>query len=385
MLKQLTLAACAALALGACSDDSDSTGPPSGRNATGAIYVQTNDASANQVVAFRRAADGQLTPLGSFATGGRGTGMPRLGSQGPMILSDDDQRLFVANVGSSEITTFAVTDAGLTMIGKVASGGTMPFSIALRGNLLYVLNAGSSAAAAAANITAFTVGATGTLTPIAGSARPLSTAYPAPAQVSFSPDGGTLVVTEKMTGKIDTYAVGANGLATGPVVHAANGITPFGFDFTSSGVFVVTEAFDAAPGQAAASSYSLAGASGFQLLSASVKNTEAEVCWAVISEDNQFAYVTNFGTGTLSSYRIAADGRLTLLQAIAGRTSQTLGPRDADLSTGGRYLYVLDIGFTDRATQAVNAFEVQADGGLRKIGAYPLPQFYAAAAGLAAR
>lgn len=384
-MKQLAIAACAALTLSACSDTPGATGPPSDRNATGAVYVQTNDASANQVVAFRRTANGQLAPLGSFATGGRGTGMPRLGSQGPMILSDDDQRLFVANVGSSEITSFAVTDAGLTMIGKVASGGTMPFSIALRGNLLYVLNAGSRAAAAAANITAFTVGAGGTLTPIAGSARPLSTAYPEPAQVSFSPDGATLVVTEKMTGKIDTYTVGANGLATGPVVHASNGQTPFGFDFTSRGVFVVTEAFDAAPGQAAASSYSLAGAGGFQLLSGSVKNTEAEVCWAVISEDDRFAYVTNFGTGTLSSYRVAADGRLTLLQAIAGRTSQTLGPRDADLSAGGRYLYVLDIGFTDRATQAVNAFEVQADGGLRKVGAYPLPQFYAAAAGLAAR
>jgi hypothetical protein len=49
------------------------------RNGGGtAVYTQTNDPAGNQVIAYGRAADGTLTPLGAFDTGGRGTGKPHL-------------------------------------------------------------------------------------------------------------------------------------------------------------------------------------------------------------------------------------------------------------------------------------------------------------------
>ena len=57
-----------------------------------------------------------------------------------------------------------------------------------------------------------------------------------PAQVEFSPRGNLLVVTEKMTNKIDTYTVGRRGLAEGPMVHNSVGITPFGFEFDRRGL-----------------------------------------------------------------------------------------------------------------------------------------------------
>ena len=34
-----------------------------------AVYLQTNDAEKNEVIAFRRGADGRLSPLGTYATG----------------------------------------------------------------------------------------------------------------------------------------------------------------------------------------------------------------------------------------------------------------------------------------------------------------------------
>ena len=40
------------------------------------VFVQTNDAAANQVVAFSRGDDGSLETLGWFDTGGRGDGVP---------------------------------------------------------------------------------------------------------------------------------------------------------------------------------------------------------------------------------------------------------------------------------------------------------------------
>ncbi len=392
MRTRFTLAL-ASLALAACADQASTppTGPaetpslarggPTG-NPTGAVYVQTNDARANEVVVFRRVANGKLSSVRSFATGGRGSGIPRLGSQGPVILSEDGERLFVANVGSSEISVFAVTNPGLTLVDKVASGGTAPYSLTLRGSLLYALNNGSRAAGSPANITAFTVSAAGRLTPLLGSTRPLSTAYPEPAQVSFSPDGGSLVVTEKATSIIDTYTVGSDGRASGPTAHPSNGETPFGFAFRQDGIFVVTEAHNAAPLAASASSYRLTG--GFTVISPSVRNGETDVCWTVITRDGRYAYITNFGSGTVSSYTIGANGGISLLEAVAARTARAEGPRDHDLSRDGEYLYVLDVGFANAASQAVNAFRVEADGRLTRIGAYPLPRFYPAVAGLAA-
>ena len=78
------------------------------------------------------------------------------------------------------------------------------------GSLVYVLNAGGSA-----NITAFRLSSAGELTTLAGSTRPFSAAAPSPAQVEFTPAGDRLVVTEKATNLILTYAVGAGVLGGG--------------------------------------------------------------------------------------------------------------------------------------------------------------------------
>ncbi|MBA3892413.1 MAG: beta-propeller fold lactonase family protein [Gemmatimonadales bacterium] len=372
------------LALGACSDRSSVTEPDRAdalarkpASGPGAVYVQTNTRGSNHVVVYGRAADGTLKRSGTFRTGGRGTGDPRLPSQGSVILSDDDKWLLVANVGSSEISVFAVSGGDLTLTDKVPSGGQMPFSLTLRGNLLYVLNAGGRAGGSD-NITAFTLSAVGQLSPLSGSTRPLSAANTDPAQVQFSPDGGTLVVTEKATDRIDTYAVGADGRASGPTVDDSNGDTPFGFAFTTTGYFVVTEAFDKAVGQAAASSYRLSGATGIEVVSGTVRNGETDVCWTVITRDDRYAFITNFGSGTLSSYGIGNDGTLTLIDAVAARTSAAQGPRDLDLSADGRFLYVIDVG-----THRVSGYEVESDGSLTavdQVGGLP-PTI----AGLAAR
>ena len=73
----------------------------------------------------------------------------------------------------------------------------MPVSVAARGRLVYVLNAGSD------NVTGFLLNNTGDLTAIPGSTRPLSGTGTGPAQVGFHPRGSQLVVTEKATNKID--------------------------------------------------------------------------------------------------------------------------------------------------------------------------------------
>ena len=117
----------------------------------------------------------------------------------------------------------------------------MPTSLTVDDGLLYVLNAGGGG-----SIVGFTVDH-GDLVQLAASARPLSGSATAPAQVSFTPAGEQLVVTERATQRIDLYAVGGDGYATGPTVVDSEGVTPFGFGFDNKGHLVVSEAFGGAP------------------------------------------------------------------------------------------------------------------------------------------
>src|SRR6266513_1546339 len=133
----------------------------------GAVYLQTNDASRNEIVAYGRRADGSLARIGDYETGGRGTGTPHLPSQRSVVLSDDGRYLLVVNAGSDELTLFAVESDGLRLSDRVPSGGATPTSIAVRGRLVYVLNNAS------ASIDGFEIAA-GKLEPLTDSKRPLS-------------------------------------------------------------------------------------------------------------------------------------------------------------------------------------------------------------------
>ncbi|MGI9111216.1 MAG: lactonase family protein [Gaiellaceae bacterium] len=340
----------------------------------GAVYAMTNDAAGNRVLAYARARDGSLSLQGAYATGGEGTSRIRLSSQGPVVLTENGRQLLVVNVGSSEISVFDVRRNGLELRTVVPSGGSTPNSITVRGKLVYVLNNGGTGLG---NITGFRLSRDSSLVQIAGSTRPLSAAGSDPAQVSFTPDGDSLVVTEKATNRILTWGVSDDDLPFAREVHDSHGVTPFGFDFTRDGTFVVTNAEEGIVGAATASSYTLEG--GFRTISGSVPDFRSEVCWTVISKDQRYAYVANFGDGTISSYTIGRDGSITLLESVAASTTPgQLSIRDADRSRDGRYLYAIDI-----TSRMVHGWAIEDDGSLTSIGAFPgLP---GTVAGLAAR
>jgi len=67
-----------------------------------AVFVMTNNADNNEVIAYTRDPNGTLRSARRFETGGRGSGgtVDPLGSQGSLTLSDDGSYLFAANAGS---------------------------------------------------------------------------------------------------------------------------------------------------------------------------------------------------------------------------------------------------------------------------------------------
>jgi 6-phosphogluconolactonase len=322
------------------------------------VYVQTNDAAKNEVIVFDRSAEGRLELLGRHETGGRGTGKPHLASQSSLALSDDGRRLLVVNARSDELSLFEIEADGVRLADVAGSGGSSPTSVAVHGELAYLLNNG------APNISGFSI-AGSALSPLQGSTRPLSSGDADPAQISFSPDGRTLVVTERGTNSISSYFVDERGRAEGPVTIPSSGATPYGFDF-ANGAVIVTEAFGGAIGAAAASSYALSEPGRLAPVSASVGDTRSEVCWAATSRDGRFVFVTNFGDGTISSYQVGAGGNLELHEAVAASTRLgEPGIRDEAISRDGRYLYAIDAD-----AQRVFGWSVGADGELSSIGEF---------------
>lgn len=329
----------------------------------GAVYVLTNQIE-NAVAVFSRSASGTLTPAGEFLTGGAGDPVPQgtdpatdpLASQGALILDQGHQFLFAVNAGSNQISVLSISDVGLDQVDVVDSGGIRPISLATHDNLLYVLNEGGTP-----NITGFTIGDDGTLTPLAGSTQPLIGGMAAdPAQVSFNHDGTLLIVTEKAGNRIDTYIIDGSGLPSAPIDNPSNGTTPFGFAFNNPGFLVVSEAFGGAPNQSAASSYSAGDDGVLSVVSGSVANSQTASCWVVITNNGHTAFLSNTGSGTISSYDLASnDGALTLIHAVAGDLGVNSAPIDMALNVSSQFLYVLAGGL-----QSVVSFRVEHDGSL---------------------
>jgi 6-phosphogluconolactonase len=334
-------------------------------------FTQTNDENVNEVVVYERAADGRLTATAAHATGGRGNGVPHLPSQSSIVISPDARFVLVANTGSGDVSAFVITAGGIDLACRTAVGGA-PTSIAVHRDLVYVLTTGDDT-----GVRGFRLATDGGLVALAGERLELSAADADPAQVAFSPDGATLVVSERGTDSLTTFAIAADGSAGARSTVASAGPTPYGFEFTSSGGLVVTEAAGGQVGAASASSYRLEGPGRLSAVSGPVPSTRSEVCWAAVSKDDRYAYVTNFGDGTISSYAIGEEGDLSLLAPVAATTVDgQKGIRDEAFSADGEYLYALH---ADART--IFGWSVAGDGSLDPIGAFgDLPE---TAAGLA--
>jgi 6-phosphogluconolactonase (cycloisomerase 2 family) len=296
------------------------------------VFVQTNATDGNSVIVFERGDDGSLVELARVETGGRGDGVPHLTSQGSLVLTQDGARLLVTNAGSGDVSVVANDD--VPSLVQVVPTGASPKSVAEHAGLVYVLNAG------APSLVGFHL--TGDRIELLERSTRMLAPDADPAQVGFAPDGSALVVTQRGTNSILVFPVEDGGLLGEPVESPSAGPTPYGFAFAASGALVVTEAFGAQKGKAAASSYRLAGRSA-EPVSRSVGNGRSEICWAVVTNDGRHAFTTNFADGAVSSWAIDDAGTLTLEDAAAGTSVEGQpGLRDEDLSRDGRFLYAID-------------------------------------------
>lgn len=375
----------------------------------GAVFVGTNhnntlapDEPANQIIMFRRSAEGELTMLDTFDTGGQGSGPSQrfagdgLGSGNSVRLSTDNRWLFVTNAGSDTVSVFEVQNDGLTLTNVVPTGDgsqshRFPVSVTQHEDMVYVLNAADDG-----SITGFRLSDDGRLTPLPDSTRTLDANqedFPPdplfnPAQISFTPEGSQLIVTIKDgpaegvlptvtptgPGRVLVFRIDTDGLPSDEFVQTEfDNRGPFGFSFDDDGHVLVAEFLgggmeivDGMPTvTAAAGSYQINEDGTLDAITAAVENHQVDTCWLV--NNGAFAYGANYTSGTISSFEIGSDGGLTLLAGAAGETEdpgnkQGSTPLDARISQDGHFLYVVLPG-----AGRVGGWKIEDDGALTKL------------------
>jgi len=326
-----------------------------------AVFVQTNEPAGNHIVVFDRAANGQLSQAGTYATGGNGgvaapgNESDHLASQGSLVYDWRHSLLIAVNAGSDTVSTFKVRGDRLRLTGVVPSGGQFPASIAVSGDLVYVLNSGGEGIVQGFVIRGHR------LRTLGGSARSLGLAntdppnfLTSPGQVGFTPDGGKLIVTTKASGSnIVVYRVQRNGRLSSPTVNASATPVPFAFTFDPARRLVSGEAM-----QSFVTTYTI-NADGTLANPQSLSDGQMALCWIVRARG--YYYVANTGSNTLSGYRISRSGQPSLIGATGVVAATEPGP--IDLVASGRYLY----GQTGTGG-TVDQYRIRRDGTLEKIG-----------------
>jgi 6-phosphogluconolactonase len=360
------LAAAGAVALAACSDVQPTTPravpvPPnfSQGGLAGGVFVSTNGANGNAVVAFARAADGSLSYTGTFATGGTGIGGTNdpLTSQFAVALSENAKFLVVVNAGSNDVSSFAVEGGTLTLVDRAASGGVRPVSVSITNGVVYALNTISN------TIGVIAMGSDGSLTALPSLTKALPAGANGAAQVRANPTGDMLVVSERVSNRLETFAIRNDGSLGDGVVTASAGTTPFGFDFAKHGQVIVSEA-----ASASASSYAPNRDGSLSVVTAAAPTLQRATCWLIVNNSGRFAYTANAGTSNITGFAIDAHGNLTRLtdSGVSGDLGAGATPLDLDMSRTGDFLYVFKNG-----TGTIGGFSVAGDGSLTPMADTP--------------
>jgi 6-phosphogluconolactonase len=324
-----------------------------GPDNTGYVFTMSNDAGTNAILIYKQEANGRLKYKASVNSGGAGNGMG-LGSQGALVIDKKHRQIYAVNPGSNSISSFRLSNNGkLDLHQTISSEGNTPVSLTVHNSLLYVVNDGG-------NICGFKIAGNGMLSKIEGSSQSLTMPTADPAEILFKPDGSALVVTEKATNKIVVFKVNNGGVAQPGQMHPAQAETPFGFVFAGSKYLVATNAFGGAPNASTVTSFSVEANGSVNLIS-NIPDHEAAACWVTLSKNEDYAFVTNTGSNSISSLKVGNDGSLQLLDSVAVATGGA--PTDIIISSNGKFAYNVN-----SMSHTIGQYKVLHNGRLQSLG-----------------
>ncbi|MCF1593357.1 lactonase family protein [Streptomyces muensis] len=339
----------------------------SGADTGRAVFVQGNELNGNTIRVFARDGQGRLSPAGTYATGGRGGDQvdaptDSLASQGSLVHDDASGMLLAVNAGSGTLTSFRVEGTKLTQRRVLDTGGEFPSSIAVRGKVAYVMNAGGEG-----SVQGFRITRQG-LVPMRGSFRSLGLDNEdvprfdtSPGEVEITPDGRALVVTTKGNNTVEVFPLKRNGLpaVAEPVVNKSAGNVPFAISFDGSGSrMLVAEAE-----KSTVSVYKVRHDGRLKVLQQPLASGQEVLCW--LERAGDYFYGGNTGNSTVTGYRMDKHGRLSLTNEVGLATppsSKSQGVIDIAVTKDAKFVYV-----QNATSGTVDGFRVEKNGSLTKV------------------
>jgi 6-phosphogluconolactonase len=203
------------------------------------------------------------------------------------------------------------------------------------------------------------------LVAIPAGSQPLSAGASSPDDVAISPGGGHVVVTEKVSDTIDTFAVGLGGTLRPAVISPSDSPLSFAEAFTPAGELLVAD--DGSDGTSAVSPYRIAASGILDATQAAVPDGQTAACWITLGRDGN-VFVDNAGSQIISSYHVSPSGQVTL----TGNTSPGTGvtPLDNSVSSDGQNLYAFE---AVSGSDQLGEFSIGANGTLTPVGTRALP------------
>lgn len=314
------------------------------------IFALANGSDGNAVITYRRdTSDGSISYLSTEKTGGLGTAAP-LGSQNPIVVTNDGKWLLAVNPASNSVSVLKIDETGAHLNAAFPSGGIRPISVAVYKDLVYVLHSGENG-----TISGFKLSTSGSLTAIADSKQVFADTATNPAQVSFALNGSLLIVTLKIPNKIFAYPVNSNGSLATPFNITSRGIYPYGFSVSTDGTLYVSE------GRSGSMSVYKVASSGINALAGPLPTYQSSACWTGLTPNGKFVYILNANSASITGYKADQPGYPLLNpDGVTAKTGDT--PIDIQITSDSRFAYVL--GSKDHV---INCFKIAESGALEKI------------------
>jgi len=348
------------------------------------VYVESNikTPEGNSIYAFHRQSDGSLQQLpGSpFVTGGAGVQDTSL-QLGPY---DSDQEittntehtlLFAVNSGSDSIAVFHIQpDGSLKPVdgSPFLSGGTNPVSLALRGNILLVVNKNGDFPrqnAALPNYTAFRVEADGILVPSGELGSTISVALnSSPTQAFLAPHENVLFGADFLGGLVQSIRIEDGGRLQHNVAQALPA-SEFS-DTTTPRLPLGLWGHPHLPllyvgfvtiNRLGVYQYSQTGRLSFLR---SVPNSGAAICWLRTNLAGSRLYSSDTGTNSISVYDLSDPYKPVEIQNLV--LSGLGNALQFSLSTDEQYLYAVSsrgsASIPDGQGNALHVLKIESDG-----------------------
>jgi DNA-binding beta-propeller fold protein YncE len=175
----------------------------------------------------------------------------------------------------------------------------------------------------------------GMLTEIIGSTKLLSSNNAKPTCIAINYSGTKIVVSEQNTNLISVFNAQTDGALTGPIISNSSGPGPFGSVFFTNEILLVAEV-----GTNALSSYKVNHNGTLSVISSSVRNFQTATCWVALSQKGHFAYTSNAGSHTITTYEVDGNGHVRVLNVIYSTNEGSGAPIDSGVCSNK--LYVLN-------------------------------------------